>query len=113
MAGRKFSIETRDLTRVFRVKRREARGQTREVVIAGDPASASAQPLLWAARSGYRPRQVLLLKSAETAAALGQLAPYTAPLPIEEHQAVAYVCANGACELPTSDPGELTTRLDQ
>ncbi|NPV47037.1 MAG: thioredoxin domain-containing protein [Armatimonadetes bacterium] len=90
-----------------------ALGPTREVVIAGDPASASAQPLLRAARSGYRPRQVLLLKSAETAAALGQLAPYTAPLPIEEHQAVAYVCNNGACELPTSDPGELTTRLDQ
>ncbi|GAB4308501.1 MAG: ABC transporter ATP-binding protein [Candidatus Bipolaricaulota bacterium] len=32
MGAREFSIETQDLTRVFRVKRREARGQTREVV---------------------------------------------------------------------------------
>ncbi|MBC7221171.1 hypothetical protein H5T55_06885 [Candidatus Bipolaricaulota bacterium] len=32
MASRELSIETQDLTRVFRVKRREARGQTREVV---------------------------------------------------------------------------------
>jgi len=31
MAGREFSIETKDLTRLFRVKRREARGQHREI----------------------------------------------------------------------------------
>ncbi|MCX7751017.1 MAG: ABC transporter ATP-binding protein [Candidatus Bipolaricaulota bacterium] len=32
MALQGFSIETQDLTRVFRVKRREARGQSREIV---------------------------------------------------------------------------------
>lgn len=32
MASQEFSIETNDLTRVFRVKRREARGQKREIV---------------------------------------------------------------------------------
>lgn len=31
MEAREFSIETKDLTRVFRVKRREARGQEREI----------------------------------------------------------------------------------
>jgi ABC-2 type transport system ATP-binding protein len=32
VGAREFSIETQDLTRVFRVKRREARGQKREIV---------------------------------------------------------------------------------
>lgn len=32
MGGQEFAIETQDLTRVFRVKRREARGQRRDIV---------------------------------------------------------------------------------
>lgn len=89
-----------------------ALGPTREVVIAGDPASANVQALLRAARGSYRPRQVLLLKSAGTAAALGRLAPYTLPLPIPEQGGLAHVCAHGACQLPTRDPEELKAYLD-
>lgn len=90
-----------------------ALGPTREVVIVGDLGSASTQALLQVARSGYRTRQLVLLKSPDTAAALGELAPYTAPLGTRDGQATAYVCEGGACKLPTTSPGELARLLGQ
>jgi uncharacterized protein len=87
-------------------------GPNREVVIVGEPDAPDTVALLEAAGAGYRPRQVLLLKTPDTAAALAELAPYTAPLTAADGRAMAYVCRGGACELPTADPEALRRLLD-
>jgi uncharacterized protein YyaL (SSP411 family) len=89
-----------------------ALGPTREVVIVGEPEAADMQALLRVVREGYRPRQVVLLKSAATAEGLAELAPFTASLAERDGRAAAYVCRGGACELPATAPEQLRVQLE-
>jgi uncharacterized protein YyaL (SSP411 family) len=86
----------------------------RQVVIAGDPDAADTRALLAVVRSGFRPDERLLAVDAgERGARIAALAPWTAPhsAAAREERAVAFVCEDGACRLPTSDPRELEALL--
>jgi uncharacterized protein YyaL (SSP411 family) len=94
----------------------------REIAIAGDPRAADTQPLLAAARSGYRPHQVvaaaLPAASAVPAAGIPAAAaeaaepiPLLADRPLVDGRPTAYVCLGFVCDLPVTDAARLAAQL--
>jgi uncharacterized protein YyaL (SSP411 family) len=78
-----------------------------EVALVGDPNSADMRALLHAATEGFRPFQVLALRSPE--------APSPIPLlsgrePVQGRP-TAYVCLHFACQMPATDPQTLRQQL--
>lgn len=88
-------------------------GPTREIVVCGEPDAEDTKAMLAELRKGFRPDQVVLLRTAENAAELAKLAPFT------EHQkpvggkATAYLCREFACLEPTTDPAVLAAMLEE
>ena len=82
-----------------------ALGPSHEVVLAGVPGSRDMQAMVAALRSSFIPETVVLVrpddKHAQTPALEG-LAPFAKSYKPEEDTALAYVCSNNACSLPTS-----------
>jgi uncharacterized protein YyaL (SSP411 family) len=87
-------------------------GPTREVVVSGPAGAPETAALVRAARAGYAPRTVFLLREPGPAGdALAKIAPFTAAqLPVNGVPA-AYVCENFACAAPVTDPGALASVL--
>jgi uncharacterized protein YyaL (SSP411 family) len=79
-----------------------------EIAIVGDPSAEDTVALLTAARAAYRPNQVIAM-SAEPGDSAVPLLRDRARL---DGAATAYVCRGFVCERPTTDPTELTRRLD-
>jgi uncharacterized protein YyaL (SSP411 family) len=90
-------------------------GPSYEVVIAGTPGDEGTERLARALRRAFLPNRVLLLKSSSPgqAAEISRLAPFVRSYQSgPQGQALAYVCRDYACRLPTADPAELLRLLD-
>jgi hypothetical protein len=83
-----------------------ALGPSHEVVLAGRPESVDLQAMLKALRSRFIPEKVVLLRReggrSEEGPPLEDLAPFLSAYRPGEASALAYVCSNNACALPTS-----------
>ena len=89
-----------------------ALGPTREVVVAGAKGDPETRALLQAARRGFAPRTVFLLREpGESGEAIARLAPFTAAQGPVGGKAAAYVCENFSCREPVTDPTELASAL--
>jgi len=88
-----------------------ARGDGREIVLAGKDAAAVA-PLAAEVRKRWTPRSVLLFHSKENSAALRDLAPFVEHNTAVDGKPTAWVCRNFACEMPVHSTSELGRKLD-
>ena len=89
-----------------------ARGEGREIVLAGKDATAVA-PLASAVRKRWTPRSVLLFHSEQNSAALRELAPYVEHNTAVDGKPTAWVCRNFACEMPVHSAEELGEKLGE
>jgi len=90
-------------------------GPAHEVVIAGTPGDEGTERLAGTLRRAFLPNCVLLLKpsSPVQAAEISSLAPFVRGYHAgPQNQALAYVCRDYACRLPTSDPEEMLRLLE-
>jgi len=83
-----------------------------EVVISA-PTLEIAGPMIEALRKGFRPGQVVLVRTDENADALSRIAAFTETQSPREEKATAYVCRSFACKLPTTDVGEMIESLSE
>ena len=82
-----------------------ALGPAPEVVVAGGEGEAEMRAALGGV---YAPGALLLASGGPLAA----LAPWTAAQTARDGRATAYVCTDGACQAPTTDPAEAARTLD-
>ncbi len=76
----------------------------RQIVIAGQPGAEDTRRLLRAVHARYVPNKVLLLADGgDGQRELACRLPYLADVGRQNGQATAYLCADGACQLPTTD----------
>ncbi len=86
----------------------------KQIVIAGRPDSEDTRALLRAVHARYLPGKILLLvDGGEGQRELARRLPFLATVPMQNGQATAYLCADGACQLPTTDPAALAQLLDE
>ncbi len=88
-------------------------GPTREIVISGKADAADTRAMIAALRQGFRPNQVVLLRTLENADALAKLAPYTGTQQPLGGKATAYVCREFACDAPTTEVAKMVESLDK
>ena len=81
-----------------------------EIVISA-PTLEKAEPMIKALRNGFRPGQVVLVRTEENADALARIAAFTETQAPENGKATAYVCRSFACKLPTTDIGAMIESL--
>ncbi len=86
-------------------------GPTREVVVCGEAGAEDTEAMLALLRRGFQPNQVVLLRTAENAAELARLAPFTENQRPLEGKATAYVCRDFSCLAPTADMEKLEALL--
>jgi uncharacterized protein len=79
-----------------------------EIAIIGQPDAADTQALLAAARSRYRPGQVIAVSADPASTAV----PLLRDRSMVEGAATAYVCRGFACRQPTTDPDALARQLE-
>jgi len=79
-----------------------------DVVLSG-PDDASLEPFLAAVRSRYLPNTLLLKR--DQSGELASLAAYTAGMCPLDGKATAFVCRDGRCEPPTTDPAKMLELL--
>jgi len=87
--------------------------QTKQILIAGDPASPDTRELLRQVNTRFLPNKILLL--ADGGAGQEKLArwlPFVAGAHRMKGRAMAYVCENYLCKLPTVDPDVFARLLD-
>lgn len=72
------------------------------VVVGGD--DASTREMLAVLDDAYSPHETVLYKSRENAVRLKGVAEFTKPLDMVDGRATAYVCSDGACNWPITDP---------
>ncbi len=88
-------------------------GQPMQIVIAGSPNAADTRTLLREVNARFIPNKVVLLADgAAGQEALARRFDFIASLHPIDGKAAAYVCENGACKLPTTDPAKLAALLD-
>jgi len=80
-----------------------AMGQTREVVLVGDPDSEESRRMTTTLDERFAPHQVVLFKPAGAENALAEIAEFTRSLNQEADRTTAYVCRDFACSRPTTD----------
>ncbi|MBC8570749.1 thioredoxin domain-containing protein [Zongyangia hominis] len=64
-------------------------------------------------REASRPAMTVLVKTPETAKALGQLVPFTESYPIPEKGVRYYLCQNGACAQPVDSIAQVKAMLEK
>ncbi|HJX11899.1 MAG TPA: hypothetical protein VJ377_00040, partial [Dehalococcoidales bacterium] len=90
-----------------------AAGPSYELVVAGESGGEDTRKLLRAIGRAFVPNKVVMLLPAETdSPGIKRLAPFTGQMTALGGKATAYVCRNYACELPTTDVGDVLKRLD-
>jgi len=83
-------------------------GPSQELVIVGNPEAEDTRSLLAAAREGFNPNRVLLLRPpGAEGKVIADLAPFTESFGLLDGSAAAYLCTGFACERPVSDPDAL------
>lgn len=88
-------------------------GPTREIVISGGKDAADTKAMIAALRKGFRPNQVILLRTPENAAALAKIAPYTETQTSLDGKATAYVCRDFSCKAPTTVVAEMMASVEE
>ncbi|HRQ90523.1 MAG TPA: thioredoxin domain-containing protein, partial [Bacteroidia bacterium] len=88
-------------------------GPTREIVVSGEPESADTKAMLAALRKGFRPNQVVMLRTPENAERLAKLSPFTENQLPRDGKATAYVCRDFACKAPTTSIEEMVVSVDE
>jgi uncharacterized protein YyaL (SSP411 family) len=84
----------------------------RQIVIAGDPASADTQSLLRVVNEQYLPNKILfLVNGSGLREELAQWLPFVAEMQQLQGKPTAYVCENYTCKLPSSDPQQVAKLL--
>lgn len=79
-----------------------------QIVIAGAPDAADTRALLHVVRSRFIPNKMLLLADgADGHTALARRLGFITGIKQIDGKATAYVCENGACKFPTTDPAAL------
>lgn len=85
----------------------------RHVVVAGSRDAPGMQELIGEFDRRYLPTDVLLLaEPGEAGRRLAALVPFVSSFKPQAGRAVAYVCVNATCRLPTTDPKVLAEQLD-
>lgn len=85
----------------------------KQIVIVGAQNAADTHALLRVVHARFIPNKVLLLADGgDGQKALARRFDFIASLHPIDGKAAAYVCENGACKLPTSDPATLAALLD-
>jgi len=86
-------------------------GPAAEIVIAGNPDAPDTKKLLRAVNEAFLPDAVLLLRPHGDAPDIANLAPFVADMRPLDGQAAAYVCRDGACQQPVTEPTAMLTLL--
>ncbi|BBL66875.1 thioredoxin domain-containing protein [Methanoculleus chikugoensis] len=83
-------------------------GPNFEVIISGVPGAEDTKAMIGAIRSHYAPDAVVIFRpSDEEEPDIVRVAGFTRDIVTIEEKATAYVCTNYACDIPTTDPGEM------
>ncbi len=85
-------------------------GPSSEVVISGDLQSESTKNMLKVLRKEFIPTKVVIFRP-DGGTEITSISEYTKKLTGNKGKAVAYVCKNFSCKLPTDDPGEMISEL--
>ena len=86
--------------------------EPKQIVVAGHLESADTQALLRVIHRRFLPGEVLLLADGgEGQRELARRLPFLGSMGMLDGRAAAYVCSNGACQLPTTDPDQLAKSL--
>jgi uncharacterized protein YyaL (SSP411 family) len=88
-------------------------GPTREIVISGEKDAADTKAMIAALRKGFRPNQVILLRTPENAEALAKIAPYTETQTSLDGKATAYVCRDFSCKAPTTEVAGMMASVEE
>ena len=84
----------------------------KQVVIIGPCHREDTLALLEAVHRRFVPNKVVLLADGDAGLrALAKYHPYLENATMQDGKATAYLCENGACQLPTTDPAMLTRQL--
>jgi uncharacterized protein YyaL (SSP411 family) len=88
-------------------------GQTKQILIAGDPASQDTRELLRQVNTRFLPNKILLLADGGTGQQqLARWLPFVAGAHRMKDRATAYVCENYICKLPTTEPDVVARLLE-
>jgi uncharacterized protein YyaL (SSP411 family) len=88
-------------------------GQTKQILIAGDPASPDTRELLRQVNTRFLPNKILLLADGGTGQQqLARWLPFVAGAHRMKDRATAYVCENYICKLPTTEPDVVARLLE-
>lgn len=87
-------------------------GPSSEVVISGDLQAGSTKNMLRALRKEFIPNKVVIFRPDGESEIIG-ISGYTRNLGGKKDRAVAYVCKNFSCKLPTDDPDEMMRELHE
>jgi hypothetical protein len=85
-------------------------GPSSEVVISGELQAESTKNMLKAIRKEFIPNKVVIFRPYEESE-ITDICGFTGNLKGRKDKAVAYVCRNFGCELPTDDPDEMMREL--
>jgi uncharacterized protein YyaL (SSP411 family) len=89
-------------------------GPSFETLVCGDSRSEDTQCMLKALNERFLPHNVVLFRPAETDhSEIEKIAPFTKFQTCIDGKATAYVCQNYACNVPTTDPGEMLRLLEK
>jgi uncharacterized protein YyaL (SSP411 family) len=89
-------------------------GPAHEVVVCGDPQAPDTRKMLAMLRGRFMPNKVVIFKPDDAEGSeIVRLAPFVAAYHAIDDRATAYVCANHACRLPTTDPEEMLKMLEE
>lgn len=88
-------------------------GPAHEIVISGEKDAEDTRAMIAALRKGFRPNQVILLRTPENAEALAKLAPYTETQLSIDGKATAYICRNFACKVPSTEVGKMLESMEE
>ncbi len=87
-------------------------GPSRDMVVVGDKGGKDTKALMDTINSTYLPNKTVLFKaSREEGTHLSELTPFTDDAVMVGGRATVYVCKEGACEIPTTDPEALRHAL--
>lgn len=90
-----------------------AAGPPCEVVIAGDSQAKDTKTMIQALRSEFLPNKVVLLRPSEQQSpAIDRISGFTGSYGSSEGKALAYICRDRNCQLPTSDTGRMLEMLN-
>jgi uncharacterized protein YyaL (SSP411 family) len=87
-------------------------GPSSEVVISGDMQEQSTRNMLKALRKEFIPNKVVIFRP-DGDTEITDISGFTGNLTGNKEKAVAYVCRNFSCKLPTDDPDEMMKELHE